>query len=275
MQPFTLSAAPGKAPGTGKSPGGEKMPVRKIHRLCFSDNADLCAKGLLDLARRLGTDSVTNELPTDYAEKRAELAEKGMEPRLLDLAASENAVHRELAIAALGAWRGDKARAAVLKATEDNALMVRQTAVGALESWPDDEEAYEVLLTAIEDGKWAIRWHAARGLRSFSGADAEAALLEALLDPNANVRQMAATSLQERDAATILPMLRDLFDHPAPHLFDALFELFGEIGTAEDGKTLEKVGSFFNFSQPGHVRRGARGAAKKIKARLAGKPVAN
>ena len=247
------------------------MQVRKVVRLCFSDNEEMCTKGLRDLARGLGTDSVTNELPADYQDNRAELADKGVEPRLLELAVSENPVYRELAVAALGTWLGDAARDAVVTACEDNEVMVRATAIGALEGWPGHEPAYELLLVAAEDAKWSVRMQAGRALRPFAGKDAHAALFELLIDPNANVRYAASESLRQRDKAQVLPTLRGLFDHPAPHLFDAAFDLLGEIGEQEDTKFLDKVGSFFNFSQPGHVRKWARDASRVIKARLAGK----
>lgn len=266
-QAFTISAA-----RTEGSPSpGDRMQVRKIHRLCFSDNEEMCAKGLRDLARGLGTDSVTNQQPADYAENRAELKEKGVEDRLLLLAHSDNPVYRELAVAALGTWLGDKALAAVLKACEDDEVMVRATAIGALEGWPDCEEGYELLLIAAEDAKWSVRMQAARALRPYPGADAEEALFELLVDPNANVRYSASEALRQRDRSSVLPRLRTFFDHPAPHLFDAAFDLIGDIGDESDTKFLDKVGSFFNFSQPGHVRKWARDASRQIKARLAGK----
>lgn len=247
------------------------MSVRKIHRLCFSDNVELCAKGLREATRTLGTDSVTNKRPADYDEIRADLAEKGLLARLLELSASEESVLRELSIATLGNWGGDEAKAAILKATEDPDDMVRATAVGALEGWPNSEEAYEILLLAIDDAKWPIRMQASRAMRPFPGRDADKALLATVLDPNSHVRYTAAESLRHRDTSKVLPDLRELFDHPAPHLFDAGFDLLGDIGTAEDAKFLSTVGSFFNFSQPGHVRGWARAARKKIKSRLANK----
>jgi hypothetical protein len=251
------------------------MSVRTIHRLCFSDNADMCSKGLREIVRQLGTDSVTSELPADYAQMRAELAEKGTEELLLKLSSSDDAVHRELSVAALGAWQGDAARDVIIAATEDAEDMVRATAIGALEAWPESENGYEILLVAIDDAKWPVRMQAARALRTFPGKDADEALLNTLLDPNADVRFTASFSLFNRDHAVILPQLRELFDHPAPHLFDAGLDLLGDIGTAEDAKFLGRVGSLFNFSQPGHVRKWARDAARKIKARQRANASAN
>lgn len=245
------------------------MPVRKIQLLVMSDNSEMCAKGLRLLTRTLGTDSVTNERPNDYAQKRAELAEKGAQDRLLALVAAEDEAHRELAAAALGAWLGDAAYEALIKASHDEVTAVRATAIGALEGWPESEQAYELLLLAIDDAAWLVRMQAARALRPFAGVDADNALLTALLDPNSFVRSCAGESLRQRDRDAIVDKVRAFFDHPAPYVFDAALDLMGEIGTEADAAFLAKVGSWRNLSQPSHVRKWARGAAKRIRARLA------
>jgi len=243
------------------------MPVRTITRLLMSDNVELCAKGLRLLSRSLGTDSVTGEPPADYDDKRARLAEKGAEERLLELAASEDVVYRELAAAALGAWMGDKAYEVLIKLCEDNTKEVRATALGAMEGWPDSEDAYELLLIGMDDTQWLVRMQSARALKPFAGEDADNALMTGLLDPNSFVRSCSAESLKQRDHAAIIGKVRELFDHPTPYMFDAALDLMGDIGSLDDAKFLARVGSWRNFSQPSHVRRWARDAAKRIKAR--------
>ena len=78
----------------------------------------------------------------------------------------------------------------------------------------------------------------------------------------------AADSLRRRDPTPYLEQLRALRDYPAPHMLDAALDLLGHVGTAEDLAFLDKTGSWFNLSQPGHVRSWARRAARQIRRRL-------
>ncbi len=247
------------------------MPVRTIVRELFSENKEHCARGLRRMTRALGTDSVTNEPAEDRHEKRTTLAEKGCEARLLALCKSDDTALRELAADALGSWHGDAALSALVTLTEDEVKQVRASAVGALVGWPESEQAYELLLGGMDDSDWLVRTRAAAGLATFEGADAEQALIAGLTDPDSFVRNNSADALRHRKPERILPGMRKVFDHPAPELLDAAFDLFGDVGGAEDAAFLRKVGAWTNLSQPARVKKLARAAAKRIKARLAGK----
>lgn len=247
------------------------MPMRTIWRELSSDNREMRMRGLRRLTRALGTDSETGEDASDREQKRETLCDKGCEALLLQLSASDEPAERELAADALAAWRGDNALQRLLKMTEDNEGKVRATALGALAMWPGHEEAYELLLMALEDSEWLVRMRAARALTVFEGVDAEQALLVALVDPDSFVRSSAADALRHRPPERILEGMRALFDHPAPHVLDAAFDLFGDVGVEEDRRFLAKVGSWTNLSQPGHVKGWARDAARRIKTRLSAK----
>ena len=247
------------------------MPVRTIVREIFSENREYCARGLRRLTRALSEDSETGLPAEDADEKRATLDEKGCQDRLLALAGSDDEALRELAADALGAWGGDAAYAALARLTQDNVKQVRASAVGAFDRWPDSDNAYELLLGAMDDSDWLVRMRAARALTAFDGRDAEQALVAGLTDPDSFVRNSCADALRHRPAEPILPALRRVFDHPAPEMLDAAFDLFGDLGTEEDARFLRKVGAWINLSQPALVKKHARDAARRIKARLAGK----
>ncbi len=247
------------------------MPVRTMVRELFSENREHCARGLRRLNRALGTDSVTNQPAEDRDEKRETLAEKGCEGRLLELCRSDDPALRELTADALGSWGGDAAFKALVALTEDDVKQVRASAVGALVGWPESEEAYDLLLAAMDDSDWLVRTRGAAGLAAFEGKDAEQALIAGLMDPDSFVRNNSADSLRHRDPDRILPGMRKVFDHPAPELLHAAFDLFGDVGKAEDAAFLRKVGTWTNLSQPAQVKKLARAAAKRIKARLSGK----
>lgn len=238
-----------------------------ILRELRSPDAEVVARGLRRVAHDLGTDSLEGKRPADWEKRREALAEA--EPRILELASSEDETLRELAADALGGWLGDAALAALLVLARDETARVRASAVGALEYWPEDPRVRDAVLDAAQSGKWTVRMRAARALHAFSGEDAVDALFDGLLDPDSYVRQGAADSLAKRDPAEFLPRLRRLADHPAPHMLDAAMDLFGTVGTAEDAAFLAKTGSWLNLSQPGFVRAWARKAAKRIRARLA------
>ena len=247
------------------------MPVRTIIRELFSDNAEYCARGLRRLTRTLGNDSETGKPAEDRDEKRETLTEKGCEARLLALTGSDDEALRELAADALGSWRGDAAFEALVGLIDDPIKQVRASAVGALEGWPESELAYELLLGAMDDSDWLVRMRASAALTVFDGADAEQLLIAALMDPDSFVRNNAADALRHRNPERILPGLRRVFDHPTTEHLDAAFDLFGDVGVAEDAAFLRKVGAWTNLSQPGPVKQRARKAAKRIRARLAGK----
>lgn len=243
------------------------MASRVTVRALFAEHPDAICKALRELARGLGRDSVHDERPADYEERRAELADKGCGERLLELSHADDPVVRELAADALGVWGGEPARARLITLCQDAVTEVRASAAGALEHWPDDPEVAEVLLITVDDSKWLVRLQSARAMRRVPGAEIDAALMTALLDPDSFVRNTAADALALRPPADILPRLRALFDHPAPHTFDAAFELAGKIGTEEDAVFLARVGRFTNWSQPAQVKRWARLAARAIRAR--------
>ncbi len=48
-------------------------------------------------------------------------------------------------------------------------------------------------------------------------------------------------------------------------MLDAALDLIAEIGTLEDARFLAGVGGWRNFSQPGHVKKWARQAARRIR----------
>lgn len=247
---------------------GKSMASRVTVRALFSEHPDAICKALRELARGLGADSVHDRRPEDYDDKRAAFAEHDCEARLLELSRNDDDAVRELAADALGVWGGEAARERLIKLCQDPVVEVRASAAGALEHWPDDREVAEVLLIAADDSKWIVRMQATRALRGFPGSDVDRALMTSLLDPDSFVRTTAADALAVRPAEQVLPHLRKLFDHPAPHTFDAAFELAGRIGTAEDGVFLARVGRFTNWSQPAEVKRWARDAARAIRARL-------
>ncbi len=230
-------------------------------------HADAWCKALRDIARRMGTDAETGARPADAAALRQELVAVGGEERLLSLSREAAAVVRELAIDALSVFGGDGARARLLEACGDEVLEVRASAVGGLEAWPDDREIVEVLLIALEDSKWLVRMRAARALAGMAGSDVDAALIATLLDSESYVRTTAADALALRPPEAILPRLRRLMQQPSPHLFDAAFDLMGQIGVEEDAAFLARVGRFTNWSQPGPVKAWARAAARAIRER--------
>ena len=243
------------------------MASRVTVRALFAEHPDAICKALRELARSLGPDTESDRRPDDFETRRAELADKDCEPRLLELSHHDDPTVRELAVDALAAWGTEPARERLVALTQDAVVEVRASAVGGLEHWPDDEEVAEVLLIAIDDSKWLVRMRAARAMRRVPGSDIDRALMTALLDPDSFVRDSASDALSSRPSADILPRLRKLFDHPAPHTFDAAFELAGRIGTDEDAAFLARVGRFTNWSQPAQVKRWARDAARAIRAR--------
>ena len=232
-------------------------------------DADIVANGLRRVARHLGADSVRNERPADFAERRAQLAD--IEPRLLELSRSEDEVLRELAADALGAFLGDAALQRLLELAQDTTDRVRATAIGALEGWPDSKAARDLLLASAAGGHWTVRMRAARALGPFAGEEVVDTLMEGLLDPDNYVRTASADALRRHDPATYLGRLRVLADHPAPHLLDAAIELLGDVGTKEDAVFLAKVGGWFNLSHPMFIRDWARAAAGRIRKRQAAK----
>ena len=228
---------------------------------------DLVANGLRRLVHHLGTDSVTNQRPPDFAERRAALVD--LEPRIVALSASTDEVLRELATDALGAMLGDAALPCLLALAQDPLERVRASAVGSLEGWPGDNAARDLLLASAAAGHWTVRMRASRALSAFDGPDVIEVLLEGLLDPDSYVRIACADSLRHRDPAQYLERLRGLADYPAPHQLDAAMDLFGHAGTLQDAAFLTKVGGWFNLSQPMFIRRWARKAAKAIRQRHA------
>jgi hypothetical protein len=244
------------------------MSTATIQREVTSTDADVCAVGLRRLARWCGADSVTNERPADWPQRRAQVAE--LTPRLLELAESTDEVLRELAADALGAVLCDGALAALLKLCDDTVERVRATALGALEGFPDDDQARRKLLDALYAKPWTVRMRAARALIAFRGADIDDALFAALLDDDSHVRSLAGESLKVRPHDAWSPRLRKLIEHhPAPQQLDAAMDLMGAAGTAADAAFLKKVGSHFNLSQPSFVRAWARTAARAIGQRSA------
>lgn len=242
------------------------MSLASLQRELASQDPDACAHGLRRVVRYCGADSVHERRPDDLERRRAALGD--IEPRLLELAASTDEVLRELAADALGAWLGDRALDALIALAADPIERVRASAVGALEGWPHDERALNTLLDALLAPRWTVRMNATRALRPFVDKQVDAGLLEALVDPDSYVRMSAADSLRRRDATQFIDPLRALRDYPAPHMLDAALDLLGHVGTADDLAFLDKTGSWFNLSQPSHVRSWARRAARQIRRRL-------
>lgn len=243
------------------------MTANLIRRDLALTNADLIANGLRRLAHHLGADSVTNKRPADFATRRSALAD--LEDRVIELSHSEDEVLRELAADALGAMLGDAALPRLITLAQDPLERVRAAAVGALEGWPDDRRARDLLLASAAAGHWTVRMHASRALSAFVGDDVVEVLLEGLVDPDSYVRFACADSLRHRDKSLYLKRLRLLADYPAPHQLDAAMDLFGHAGTLEDAAFLTKVGGWFNLAQPNFIRQWARKAAKTIRARYA------
>jgi len=239
---------------------------RQIRREIASDDVETCAKGLRRLAQLLGTDSLSNLRPSDWQEKRDELAD--LQPRIMQLTGSAEEMLRELSADALGGWLGDEALEALLILARDPGERVRASAVGSLEYWPDRESAHDALLEGASAKQWTVRMRAARAMAAHTSAETLDALFECLVDPDSYVRNNAAESLKRRDTATFLPRLRKMQrEYPAPQMLDCAIELLGAVGTAEDAEFLAKVGSWLNLSQPSFVRSWARRAAKQIKLR--------
>jgi HEAT repeat protein len=233
-----------------------------------SADAEACARGLRRVTQLLATDSVHGQRPADWQVRRDELQE--LEPRFHALAASDNEVLRELVSDLLGAWLGDEALRLLLVLARDEVERVRASAVGALESWPENAAAKDAVLDGAQSNKWTIRMRAMRALYAFAGPEVVDALFSGLVDDDSYVRQGAADSLARRPLPEFHARLRRLADYPAPHMLDAAMDLFGTIGTADDAAFLAKTGSWLNLSQPGFVRAWARKAAKRIRARIAG-----
>jgi len=245
------------------------MSIHLIRRDLALSDPDLVANGLRRLARYLGTDSVDNRRPSDFAARRADLAD--LELRVVELSRHSDDVLRELAADALGAMLCDQALDRLIALAQDPVDRVRASAVGALEGWPDDPRTRDLLLASATAGHWTVRMRACRALTALSGPDVVAVLLEGLLDPDSYVRHACADSLRHRDASEYLERLRGLASYPAPHQLDAALDLFGAVGTAEDAKFLSKVGRFWNLAQPNFIRAWARKAARAIRARHAAK----
>ncbi|MCO4760058.1 MAG: HEAT repeat domain-containing protein [Myxococcales bacterium] len=246
------------------------MSTRSIARGLRSDNPAVIVRALRRLARLMGANAEDNKRRDNWQELRDELAADDAEQMLLKHADSEDPTTRELAVDGLAVWLGDAALVKLLKRAGDPIVEVRASAVGGLESWPDSEEALDILIASADDGEWNVRWRAARALGQFREEEAEDALFGALLDPDSNVRCAAGDALLHHDKAAILPRLRHLFDHPTAHMLDSALDLIGEIGGVDDAKFLAKVGGWTNLSQPPQVRRWARDASKRIKERHRG-----
>ena len=250
-------------------------------RALFQDHPDANCKALRDIVRALGVadedeDSFAGAQRADdgpqaaaRAEQRAAFDAADCGARLLQLSRHVDDTVRELATDALGVWGGDAARDRLHELVSDAVLAVRASAVGALAGWADERPSVEVMLIALEDSKWIVRLRAAHGLSRAPGDDVDRALVHALLDPDSFVRTTAADALVQRPTERILPRIRKLMEHPAPHLFDAAFDVLGRIGTDEDAAFLARVGRLTNFSQPSQVKGWARAAAQAIRKRNA------
>ncbi len=244
------------------------MSTRSIARGLHADNHAVVTRSLRRIARMLGTDAEHGGRKPDWQANRDALAEADVEARLLALADDDDNAVRELAVDGLAVWTGDAALEKLLARCNDEVSEVRASAVGGLVAWPEDLRALDSLVAAMDDGNWTVRWRSARALAAFADKEAEHALFRALLDPDSNVRCTAAEALESHDPAVVLPRLRSYFDHPTAHMLDAALDLMGAIGGADDAKFLSKVGAWTNLSQPSQVRRWARDASKRIKARL-------
>lgn len=229
-------------------------------------DADLVANGLRRLIRHLGGDAEKDARPADFAERKQQLID--LEPRLIELSRSEDDVLRELAADALGSFLGDAARDRLLALAQDPTDRVRASAIGALEGWPEDSAARNLLLASAAGGHWTVRMRACRALRTFAGTDVIDVLMEGLLDPDSYVRFASGDALRARPSEEYLGRLRQLSDYPAPHQLDAAMDLLGDVGTLQDAEFLSKVGAWLNLSQPQFIRRWARAAARKIRTRL-------
>lgn len=241
------------------------MSTAILRRELLAADPNAVANGLRRVVRHCGSDSVHEKRPTDFAERKAALAD--LEPRILELSRHEDETLRELAADALGAWLGEPAMNRLLELALDPIERVRASAVGALEGWPDDPRALETLLHAGLAPTWTVRMRAARALAKFPGSEVEDVLFEALVDPDGFVRTGAGEALKKRDPATYIERLRKMADYPDPHMLDAAMDLLGAIGNRDDMKWLDKAGSWLNLSQPSYVRAWARKAARQIRAR--------
>lgn len=241
------------------------MSQSLIRRDLGLTDADIVANGLRRLVRYLGADSVGNKRPADFAERRRQLED--LEPRLLELANNDDEMLRELAADALGAFLGDLALVRLLQLAQDTNDRVRSTAIGALEGWPHNSQARDLLMASAAGGHWTVRMRACRALGPFAGPQVAETLLEGLLDPDSYVRNASADALRHRDPAEFLDKLRALADYPAPHLLEAAIDVMGDTGTLQDADFLSKVGGIFNLSHPLFIRNWARAAAAKIRKR--------
>ena len=252
-------------------------------RALFQEHPDANCKALRDIVRFLGVpeaddDSFTGAhragdgpLAAARAEHLAAYDAADCGARLLVLSKNRDDTVRELATDALGVWGGDAARDRLHELVGDESLAVRASAIGALAGWAHERPSAEVMLIALEDSKWIVRLRAAHGLAEAPGDDVDRALVHALLDPDSFVRTTVADALVRRPIERILPRIRKLMEHPAPHLFDAAFDVLGRIGSEEDAVFLARVGRLTNFSQPSQVKTWARAAAQAIRRRNAGR----
>ncbi|HAN29957.1 MAG TPA: hypothetical protein DCQ06_00030 [Myxococcales bacterium] len=243
------------------------MALRSIARGVQSDNLSVVLRALRRLTRLIGRDSETNERTDDWQHCIDQLSELSVLDALLSLVEHQDPTARELAVDALANWPGERALGALMKLSQDEVNEVRASAVGGLEEWPETLEATDILVAAVEDSSWPVRWRAARALGCHMGRDAEDALFVALLDDDSNVRCAAGEALEHHNSDRVRARLRGYFDYPSPHMLDAALDLFGAIGTEDDAQFLAKVGSWMNLSQPSQVKRWSRDASKRIRAR--------
>lgn len=238
----------------------------RILRELRHDRPEVVASGLRRLVRAIGH-ATDLEISDEQKTRRKALEPEGIEARLLQLSQRDNAMVRELAVDALGAWRTEAARDRLMTMVEDEDVRVRASVIGALAPWVDEEEVGEACLLAFHDLDWQVRMRAVLAVAAGTTTDAKDALLEALVDEDGLVRNNAAEILKTRADERVLERVRKYFDYPNPQILDAALGLLGEIGDESDRKFLRKVGAFTNFSQPAYIKRWARDAAKRIKQR--------
>jgi tetratricopeptide (TPR) repeat protein len=153
-------------------------------------------------------------------------------PSLLEAAQHPDASVRAAAVRTLARVDGSAARVAVAAALDDQAAVVRRSALDVVSAADGEEALGRVVRLARSGDDWALRARAATALGRFLGADgaaAGAALVDALRDdPYAFVREAAAAALgAASDPEVRAALMAAAASDPEPRVRDAAGRALG------------------------------------------------
>lgn len=132
-----------------------------------------------------------------------------VEPIIACLQDSHDKVQRQ-AVQALGELKDDRAIAPLLELAQSAADPLWRSIIGALSQF-NHPEISELMLTVVQHPDPVTRYHATLSLRSGESAQIFPLLLNALEDPNSDVRQAAAQVLGDRgDPQAVKPLIQRL-----------------------------------------------------------------